>query len=83
MAGDHPRQRLRETRPRRCVMDLDCKAIRESLKLSQSQFAALLDISVRTIHKWESPTGTAPSGAARSLLKIAKDRPDVLKDVLG
>jgi len=47
---------------------------------SQAQFAALLGISVRTLHDWEQGR-RHPSGAARTLLKIAFQRPDILKDI--
>ena len=39
--------------------------------LSQSQFAALLGVSVRTLHGWEQGR-KQPSGAARTLLTIAR-----------
>ena len=42
--------------------------------LSQSQFAALLGVSVRTIQGWEQGR-KQPSGAARTLLAIARTNP--------
>jgi DNA-binding transcriptional regulator YiaG len=47
---------------------------------SQAQFAALLGISVRTLHDWEQGR-RQPSGAAKTLLKIAFQHPDVLKEM--
>jgi putative transcriptional regulator len=55
-------------------------AIRESTGLSQSRFAKLLGVSVRTVQEWEQGR-RAPSGAARTLLMIAAKNPRVLKDV--
>lgn len=55
-------------------------AIRERTRLSQSEFARLLGVSVRTLQEWEQGR-RAPSGAARSLLLVAAKHPDVLRDV--
>jgi putative transcriptional regulator len=55
-------------------------AIRESTGLSQSRFAQLLGVSVRTLQEWEQGR-RAPSGAARTLLMIAAKNPRALKDV--
>lgn len=55
-------------------------AIREGTGLSQSQFARLLGVSVRTMQEWEQGR-RAPSGAARTLLMIAAKNPRALRDV--
>lgn len=54
--------------------------IRAATGLSQTRFAELLGVSVRTLQDWEQGR-RAPSGAARTLLTIAAKHPDVLKDV--
>ena len=54
--------------------------IRERTGLSQSQFSALLGVSVRTLQEWEQGR-RAPSGAARTLLMIAAKNPRALVDV--
>ena len=46
--------------------------------LSQSQFAALLGVSVRTLQGWEQGR-IQPSGAARTLIDIARRNPEVLR----
>lgn len=54
--------------------------IREGTGLSQSQFAKLLGVSVRTMQEWEQGR-RAPSGAARTLLIIAAKNPRALRGV--
>jgi putative transcriptional regulator len=48
--------------------------------LSQSQFAELLGVSVRTLQEWEQGR-RSPSRAAKTLISIAERRPDVLREV--
>jgi len=55
-------------------------SIRERTGLSQSHFARLLGVSVRTLQEWEQGR-RAPSGAARTLLRIAQKNPKALVDV--
>ena len=47
------------------------------LHLSQSKFAALLGISVKTLHNWEQGR-RKPTGAARILLRIAALHPQAV-----
>lgn len=54
---------------------------RQRLGLSQSQFAQVLGVSVRTLQDWEQKR-RQPSGAARTLIKIAALRPDAVQEVL-
>jgi putative transcriptional regulator len=49
--------------------------------LSQAQFAELLGISVRTLQKWEQGA-REPTGAAKSLIRIARKHPEVLADAM-
>ncbi len=55
-------------------------AIRESTGLSQSRFAQLLGVSIRTLQEWEQGR-RMPSGAARTLLMIAAKNPRALREV--
>lgn len=53
---------------------------RYRVQMSQSEFAKLLGVSVRTLQEWEQGR-RAPSGAACSLLRVATERPDVLREL--
>lgn len=48
--------------------------------LSQSQFAALLGVSPRTLQDWEQGR-REPTGAAQTLLRIAATHPRVLREL--
>ena len=53
---------------------------REKAGLSQSEFAELLGVSVRTLQDWEQGR-REPSGAAKTLLKVAERYPEILREV--
>jgi len=55
----------------------DVKAIREKTGLSQSAFAALMGVSVRTLQDWEQKR-RKPSGPAFALLRVADKHPEAL-----
>ena len=59
----------------------DVKQIREGFRLSQSEFAAMLGISVKTLQNWEQGRRTPP-GPARVLLQVAERHPDAVWDVV-
>jgi len=52
----------------------DVRAIRESAQISQSQFATLIGVNLRTLQNWEQHR-TRPTGPARALLKIVASDP--------
>lgn len=58
----------------------DIAATREKTGLSQARFAELLGVSVRTLQDWEQGR-RVPSGAARTLLRIAARNPQALVEV--
>lgn len=55
---------------------------RLKIGLSQSEFAKMLGVSLRTLQEWEQGRRT-PSGAAKSLITIAIKKPEVLKELLA
>ncbi|AEG02566.1 helix-turn-helix domain-containing protein [Methylomonas methanica] len=55
---------------------------RNTTGLSQNLFADLMGVSVRTLQDWEQGRRT-PSKAARTLLKVAKRHPEVLRELAG
>lgn len=48
--------------------------------LTQAQFAALLGVSKRTPEQWEQGR-RLPSGAVKTLLKVAERHPEVLREI--
>ena len=57
-------------------------SIREQTGLSQTAFARLIGVSVRTLQDWEQGR-RAPSGPARTLLTIAHRNPKALLDLVA
>lgn len=51
---------------------------RNCVGMSQSEFAKLLGVSVRTLQDWEQGR-RQPSGAAKTLLRIASQNPEAVK----
>lgn len=51
---------------------------RNRVGVSQSEFARLLGVSVRTLQDWEQGR-CKPSGAAKTLLRIASQNPEAVK----
>ncbi len=55
---------------------------RHKIGLTQSEFAKLLGVSLRTLQEWEQGR-RKPSGAAKSLIAIAIKHPEILKEILA
>jgi putative transcriptional regulator len=56
------------------LVEPDVRAIREAARISQSQFATLIGVNLRTLQNWEQHR-TRPTGPARALLKIVASDP--------
>ena len=55
---------------------------RSRMGLSQRDFAHLLGVSARTLQDWEQGR-REPTGAAKTLLRVAVSHPEVLLDLHG
>jgi putative transcriptional regulator len=56
----------------------DVRIIREAAHISQSQFAKLIGVNLRTLQNWEQHR-TRPTGPARALLKIVSMNPGAIE----
>jgi len=70
---------IKDGKGKRTTVELppDVKTIRSRMGLSQSAFAGLLGISVRTLQDWEQGR-RKPRGPAQALLRIANRHPEAL-----
>ena len=58
------------------IMPPDARAVRKQIGLSQSEFASLMQVSVKTLQNWEQHR-RYPTGPAAALLKIVSSAPEV------
>ena len=67
---------------RRVSLEPSSPIVRTRLKsgLTQEQFANLLGVSKRTLEQWEQGR-RSPSGAAKTLLKVAELHPELLQEI--
>ena len=67
---------------RRLVAEPRSPIVRARVKagLTQAQFAALLGVSKRTLEQWEQGR-REPSGAAKTLIRVAELHPEVLRKI--
>ena len=56
----------------------DVRGLREAAQISQSQFAKLIGVNLRTLQNWEQHR-TRPTGPARALLKIVASNPKAIE----
>jgi len=54
--------------------------VRLKCGLTQAQFAALLGVSKRTLEQWEQGR-REPSGAAKTLIRVAELHPEILRQI--
>lgn len=61
--------------------DVDVRAIRARLNITQEQFARRYGFSLDTLRHWEQGR-RQPEGPARILLKIIESKPELVEEVL-
>lgn len=59
----------------------EVKAIREAANVSQSDFARLMGVNLRTLQNWEQGRSRL-TGASRALLKIVASNPELAIEAL-
>ncbi len=62
--------------------EIDVRAIRRSAGMTQAEFAAAYQFSIRTVQEWERGA-KRPSGPARTLLRAIKADPEGLRRALA
>jgi len=62
--------------------EIDVRAIRQAAGMTQVQFAAAFEFSLRTLQEWERGA-KKPSGPARTLLRAIKGDPEGLRKALA
>lgn len=62
------------------VAPTEAAVARSNAGMSQSDFAGMLGVSLRTFQEWEQGRRT-PTGAAQTLLRVAVKFPEVLKSI--
>jgi putative transcriptional regulator len=61
--------------------EIDVRAIRKKISLSQGEFAKLFGLSKRTLEHWEHGR-RVPSGPARAFLTVIAREPEALRRAL-
>lgn len=61
--------------------DTDVRVVRERIKLTQSAFARMIGVSVRTLQNWEQGR-REPEGPAKALLRVVERSPEAVLHAL-
>lgn len=75
--GDKSRARVVAVK----ITDVDVRAARRKLGLSQDRFARAFGVSASTIRKWEQGQ-RRPTGAARVLVRVIERNPEAVRHAL-
>lgn len=59
----------------------EIKKIRDTLHVSQREFALMIGVSIRTLQNWEQGR-RKPEGPAKALLRIASKNPEAVLEAL-
>jgi DNA-binding transcriptional regulator YiaG len=61
---------------------IDPRVVRKRLRMSQTAFAHVFGVSVRTVQEWEQRR-RKPAGAARALLQVIDREPEAVRRAIG
>jgi putative transcriptional regulator len=64
------------------IAEPEARAVREVTKLTQSEFAELVGVPVKTLQNWEQKR-TRPAGPARALLRAIANNPKAVLKALA
>jgi putative transcriptional regulator len=70
---------FRRVKPLKAV---DPSVVRKRLRMSQTAFAHVFGVSVRTVQEWEQRR-RRPTGAARALLQVIDREPEAVRRAIG
>lgn len=70
---------FRRAKPLKAV---DPRVVRKRLRMSQTAFAHVFGVSVRTVQEWEQHR-RKPAGAARALLQVIDREPEAVRRAIG
>ena len=73
------RETYRHAQARAWQAKTEAAKVRREINITQDAFARMLGVSLGTVRKWERGT-IEPSGAARTLLKIAAKYPAIVHE---
>jgi putative transcriptional regulator len=77
LRGDKTRGRAHKVR----MTDVDVKAIRSKLRMTQEQFSETFAIPVSTLKKWES-NHRVPEGPTKAYLMVIAKNPKAVRNAL-
>lgn len=63
---------------RECLDKNDIKMIRKKMKLTQKEFAALINVSVKSVERWETSENPI-TGPVVTLIKLLSDEPELMQ----
>jgi len=66
---------------RTTLSKIDVRSLRDRLSLTQSEFSAMIGVSVRTLQNWEQGR-REPEGPAKALLRVVEREPKAVLNAL-
>lgn len=66
---------------RTVVTDINVRALRERIGLTQAQFSMMFGVSIRTLQNWEQGR-REPEGPAKALLRVVEREPQAVLNAL-